>query len=204
MSKVRNVVFDVGNILLRWDPRNLYRKIFSDPAAMEQFLETICTSEWNLQGDMGRSWRDLTEELVVAHPAHEANIRAYRSRWHEMVIGSIDENVRLLETFKRNGVPLYAITNFSADCFAESQERFPFLKTFDGIICSGVERVVKPDPAIYRLLLDRYGLQAAECVFIDDSEKNIIAASKIGFKTIHYGLGVDSRLAFAQFGLPVD
>lgn len=201
---VRNVVFDVGNILLRWDPRNLYHKMFADPAEMERFLAEVCTMDWNMQGDLGRSWSAMTEELVALHPAYEPQIRAYRARWHEMVLGPIDENVRLLETFKRKGVPLYAITNFAADCFAESQLRFPFLTQFDGIICSGREGLLKPDQAIFDLLLHRYGLRAGECVFIDDSAKNIEAARRIGFKTIHYGLGLDPRLAFAQLGLPVD
>lgn len=201
---VRTVVFDVGNILLRWDPRNLYHKVFTDPVEMEWFLSNVCTMEWNLQGDLGRPWSEMTEELVALHPAYEPQIRAYRARWHEMVIGPIEENVRLLETFRRRGVPLYAITNFSADCFAESQARFPFLTLFDGIICSGREGVLKPDPAIYHLLLERYGLAASECVFIDDSLKNIEAARHLGFKTIHYGLGIDPKLAFAQLGLPVD
>jgi 2-haloacid dehalogenase len=201
---VRVVVFDVGNVLVRWDPRNLYHKIFADPSEMETFLETVCTMDWNLRADFGEDWGKMTEELIALHPAQAAEIRAYRARWPEMIAGPIVENVRLLETFKARGVPIYAITNFAADTFSESQKRFPFLAAFDGIICSGVEHLIKPDPKIYRLLLGRYSLRAEECVFIDDSAKNIVAARALGFKTIHYNLGMDARLAFSQLGLPVE
>lgn len=199
-----NVVFDVGNVLVRWDPRNLYYKMFREPADMEWFLSHVCTGEWNLAQDRGRSWDDAIAASVREHPRYEAEIRAFRSRWHEMIAGAIEPNVRLLEGFRRNGVPIYAITNFAADTFRETQDRFPFLKSFDGIICSGEEKVCKPDPKIFQLLLDRYHLKAQSCVFIDDSDKNISQASKMGFKTIHYGLGINAASAFQQLGLPVD
>jgi len=197
------VVFDVGNVLVRWDPRNLYHKMFSDAAEMEWFLSHVCTGAWNLEQDRGRDWNEAIEETVRAHPAYEAQIRAFRSRWHEMLAGVIEPNVRLLEGFKARGVPVYAITNFAGDTFAEAQERFPFLKSFDGIVCSAHEKVCKPDPEIFFILLQRYGLEAGDCVFIDDSDKNIAQARALGFRTIHYGLGIDAALGFAQHGLPV-
>lgn len=196
-------VFDVGNILLRWDPRNLYQTLIPDPERMRFFLDAVCSMDWNLEQDRGRAWADAEAEVMARHPDFRDEIRAYRARWHEMIPGVIEDNVALLETLRRNGVPTYAITNFAADTFAEAQERFPFLKGFKGIICSGQEGVLKPDAAIYQLLLSRYGLKAGECVFIDDSAANVAAAAKLGFHTVHYGLGLDARGAFRQLGFAV-
>ena len=197
-------VFDVGNILLKWDPRNLYQRVFSDPARMAFFLDHVCTAEWNLAQDRGRSWAEAEAEAIARHPDFAPEIRAFRARWAETVGGPIKPNVALLDTLRSNGVRNYAITNFAEDTFAEAQEMYPFLKGFDGIICSGVEKVCKPDAAIYQILLDRYHLKAEDCVFIDDSMANITAAAKLGFHTIHYMIGLDARSAFAQFGFPVD
>jgi len=196
-------VFDIGNILLRWDPRNLYTRIFSTRAEMEHFLTVVCPPEWNLEQDRGRGWREGEAEAIARQPAYADAIRAFRSRWHEMLPGAIEENVALLSDLRTAGVETYAITNFAADTFAEAQERFAFLKGFKGIICSGTEGLLKPDPAIFRLFLDRYGLSAAQCAFIDDSAQNIAAAEALGFHTVHYGLGIDARRAFAQLGFPV-
>lgn len=201
MSKV--AVFDIGNVLLRWDPRNLYQNVFDDPARMTFFLDKVCTSDWNLEQDRGRSWPAGEADAIARHPEFTAEIRMFRSRWQETLAGPIDANVAVLEALRRKGVPTYAITNFAADTFAEAQGLYPFLTGFDGIICSGVEAICKPDPRIYQLLLARYALKAGDCVFIDDSAVNIAAAGKLGFKTIHYGLGLDARSAFAQLGLPV-
>lgn len=196
-------VFDVGNILLRWDPRNLYQRIFSDVGRMAFFLDHVCTPEWNIEQDRGRSWADAEAEAIARHPEFTAEIRAYRARWAETVDGPIAANVALLETLRRNGVANYAITNFAADTFAEAQDSFPFLKGFDGVVCSGQEKLCKPGREIFQVLLDRYRLKAEDCLFIDDSAANIATAAAMGFHTIHYGLGLDARGAFAQFGFPV-
>lgn len=201
--KASIAVFDVGNILLRWDPRNLYVKIFDDPDEMAFFLEEVCTGPWNLEQDRGRSWEEAIAEASARHPDYAPAIQAYRARWTEMLGPPIAENVALLETLRAKGVPCYAITNFAADTFALSQARFPFLNGFDGVICSGLEGVVKPDPAIFRLLLERYGLKAEDCLFIDDSAHNVAGAARLGFNTIHHGLGLDAAGAFRQFGFPV-
>lgn len=197
-------VFDVGNILLRWDPRNLYQRIFADPARMAYFLEHVCTAEWNLAQDKGRSWAEAEAEAIARHPDHAPEIRAFRARWRETLGGPIAENVAILEALRRNGVANYAITNFAADTFAEAQEMYPFLKGFDGIICSAHENICKPDAGIYQILLDRYHLKASDCVFIDDSAANIAAANRLGFHTIHYQIGLDARGAFAQYGFRLD
>jgi 2-haloacid dehalogenase len=180
------VVFDVGNVLLRWDPRNLYRQVFDDEARVEWFLSTVCTAEWNVEQDRGRDWDEAVALLVERHPEHEGPIRAFHERWHETVSGVFEDNVAVLEMLRDAAVPNYCITNFSGAKFREAQTRFPFLAAFDGVIVSGDERVLKPDPAIYNLLLDRYRLDAGDCLFIDDSKANVDGARAVGMHAIHY------------------
>jgi 2-haloacid dehalogenase len=180
------VVFDIGNVLIQWDPRYLYRRLIPDEAEMERFLAEVCTDAWNLEQDRGRTWAEATAERVALFPQHEALIRAYSDRWHDMVPGEVPGTVVLLEALRRRDVPLYAITNFSVEKFAEAQARFPFLRGFRDVVVSGAERLLKPDPAIYRLLLDRNGLEAAGCLFIDDSEKNVRGAEAVGMRAHHF------------------
>jgi 2-haloacid dehalogenase len=185
MAHPTRVVFDIGNVLLHWDVRLLYRRIFSDPAVMEDFLTRVLPPEWNLEQDRGRSWHEAEAERIALFPEHATAIRAFRARWHETVPHAIDGTVEILAALKNAGVPLYAITNFAPDTFREAQARFPFLAdSFIDIVISGDERLIKPDPAIYRVLLERQKLQAADCVFIDDSQKNVDAAASLGFKAL--------------------
>jgi 2-haloacid dehalogenase len=195
-------VFDVGNVLIQWDPRHLYRKLFAQEAEMEHFLGEICTQAWNEEQDRGRSFAEGVALLLDRHPAYEAYIRAFDERWHEMVPGAVDGTVSILEDLRRAGYPTYAITNFSVEKFAFVKQRFAFLAAFDGIVISGEERVVKPNEAIYRRLLDRFGLKAEDCLFIDDSERNVEAAKAVGMQALHFStppaLAADlARLGFA-------
>jgi 2-haloacid dehalogenase len=196
-----SVVFDVGNVLLRWDPRNLYRTIFEDETRMEWFLSTVCTPEWNIEQDRGRDWDEAVASLVALHPDHEPQIRAFHERWHETVSGTIEDNVALLAKLQRAGVPTYCITNFSGPKFIEAKARFPFLGSFRGVIVSGDERLLKPDPAIYELLLDRYGLEASKCVFIDDSAANVEGARAVGMQAIHYREPLNLEKELRRFGI---
>lgn len=199
--KPTTVVFDVGNVLLRWDPRNLYRKMFTDEAKMEWFLSSVCTNQWNLEQDRGRSWEEAVDLLIADHPDHAEPIRAFHERWEETVSGVIDENVALLARLREAGVPNYCITNFSSPKFALSQDRYPFLSQFDGIIVSGDERLLKPQPEIYDLLLDRYGLSAADCVFIDDSNANVEGARAVGMHAIHFLEPMDLTAELRRYGI---
>lgn len=201
--KPKTVVFDVGNVLLRWDPRNLYRTIFDDEAEMEWFLSSVCTGAWNQEQDRGRDWEEAVALLVKDHPAHETSIRAFHERWEETVSGAIEENVTLLGRLRGAGVPNYCITNFSSPKFSLAQQRFPFLTGFDGIVVSGDERLLKPEPEIYRLLLDRYGLQAADCVFIDDSHANVEGARAVGMHAVHFTEPMDLAAELRAHGFPV-
>jgi 2-haloacid dehalogenase len=181
-----NVVFDIGNVLIHWDPRVLYRTIFKSEDEVEWFLDHVCTHEWNLEQDRGRSFEDAIAEATARHPKHADAIAAYHLRWTETIIGPIAGTVAILEEFKTRGTPLYAITNWHQDKFRETRARFPFLGHFRDIVVSGDERLIKPDPAIYRLLLDRNGLQAGDCLFIDDSPKNVAGAEAVGMKAHHF------------------
>lgn len=181
-----NVVFDIGNVLIHWDPRVLYRTIFSTEDEVEWFLGNVCTHEWNLEQDRGRSFEEAIAEATARHPKHADAIAAYHHRWTETIIGPIAGTVAILEELKASGTPLYAITNWHQDKFRETRARFPFLGHFRDIVVSGDERLIKPDPAIYRLLLDRNGLQAADCLFIDDSPKNVAGAEAVGMKAHHF------------------
>lgn len=197
------VVFDVGNVLIRWDPRFLYAKLFPDPERMRWFMTHVVTAAWNLELDRGRPYAEAVADLVQQHPEWEAEIRAYDLRWHEMVSGEIAENVAMLEALRRHGVPDYAITNYSREKWAESLVRFPFLGGFRDVVVSGHELVVKPDPAIYRILLERNGLSPGDCVFIDDSAANIQAARQLGFATVHYGPDVNLTRELGRHGVDV-
>jgi 2-haloacid dehalogenase len=198
----KTVVFDVGNVLLRWDPRHLYRRIFDDEAEMEWFLGNVCTHDWNVEQDRGRDWDEAVALLVKDHPRHERQIRAFHERWNETVYGVFEDNVVLLDRLRKAGVPNYCITNFSGPKFVLAQQRFPFLAGFDGIIVSGDERLLKPDPAIYRLLLTRYGLEADDCVFIDDSKANVDGARSVGMHAIHYvDESVDLAAELRRYGI---
>jgi 2-haloacid dehalogenase len=197
------IVFDIGNVLIRWDPRNLYRKIFPDAERMEWFLTHVCAPEWNLEQDRGRSFADGVALLLARFPEWEAEIRAYDARWPEMLDGAIAENVAILQSLRDAGEKTYAITNFSREKWDITLDLFPFLRDFDTVIVSGDEWLVKPDPAIFRLLLERAGLRAEDCVFVDDSERNVLGARHVGMQAVHYTPETDlagelDRLAGAE------
>jgi 2-haloacid dehalogenase len=179
-------VFDFGNVLLDWNPRYLYRRVFADVERMEWFLREVLTPAWILETDRGKPFRDAVAERTARYPDLAAQIEAFDSRWLETIRGPIAASVAMVAALRRNRVPVYAITNFSAEKFTVAREVFPFLARFDGIVVSGDENLVKPDPAIYRLLLDRYRLAAADCLFIDDVAANVAAARDVGMHGHHF------------------
>ena len=184
---IETVIFDLGNVLINWDRRNLYRKIFNDEDKMNYFLEHITTMDWNEQQDAGRKWSVATEILVEKHPAFEMEIRAYFDRWTEMLDGAIEGTVAILkEIHDSKKYRLYALTNWSDELFHHAVERFDFLELFEGIVVSGRENMKKPDARIYQLILDRYHIQAETAVFIDDSQRNIEAARLQNIYGIHF------------------
>ena len=197
-----NVVFDLGNVLLRWDPRFLYRQIFAgDEERMEWFLANICTNEWNIEQDKGRTFEEAVRILVAQHPEHAPHIHAYHERWHETLPGAIEGTVAILEELDQRGVPLYAITNFNGPKLRETQKRFGFLDIFRDIVVSGEVRMLKPDREIFELFLARNDLTAGNCLFIDDSRHNVTGAQAVGMVAIHFESPPQLRRDLEQRGL---
>jgi 2-haloacid dehalogenase len=186
LAAIKAVVFDLGGVLIDWDPRYLYRKLLADEAAVEEFLATVCTPEWNAEQDRGRPFAEGVAELVERHPVHAAAIAAFHERWPEMLGGDIPGAVELLAELRATGLPLYALTNWSAETFMLARERFEFLDWFDGLLVSGEERIIKPDPAIFELLLDRFGLDPGSTFYVDDSEVNVAAAAALGLDAVRF------------------
>ena len=185
--KADTIIFDLGGVLIDWNPRHLYRKIFTDEEEMEWFLENVCNSEWNVQQDAGRTFEEAVEQLIPNHPNYRNQISAFHQRWSEMLGGPITETVQLLERLKtEKPCRLLALTNWSNQTFPIALERYQFLKYFEGILVSGDEKMKKPDHEIYHLLIDRYDIIPSRAVFIDDSLPNVEAAIEVGLQAIYY------------------
>ena len=180
------IVFDLGGVLIDWNPRHLYRKLFADEAKMERFLTEICSPVWNVTLDAGRSFDEGIAELLQRHPEEAALIRAWKERWEEMLGGPIHGTVAILEELHAAGMALHALTNWSAETFPIGRRHFPFLDRFRTILVSGQEKLVKPDPRIFQLLIDRTGVAPERTAFIDDSEKNAEAAARLGFRAVRF------------------
>lgn len=201
-AAVDAVVFDIGNVIVAWDPRNLYRKLSDDPDAIEAFLAQVCTSEWNHRIDLGEPWDALTDELAAAHPDHREWIHAYRDRWDEMLGGLIEESVAALRCLRAAGVPVYGLSNFSAETWPIAAARYDVLGEFDDLILSAEVGLAKPDPAVFELAAKRFNVTPARTLFIDDRADNIAAAAVCGWHTRHFSDPGRLQLAFARLGLP--
>lgn len=177
---INTVIFDLGGVLIDWNPRYLYRQLLDDEQAMERFLAEICTPEWNEQQDAGRTWAEATALLRARHPEHAALIDAYWLRWEETLGGPHEATVALLQRLKSRGYRLYALTNWSQETFPVARRRYEFLAWFDGIVVSGEERLIKPDAALFQRLIERYSVAPGSALFIDDSARNVAAAEALG------------------------
>ncbi len=183
---IKNIIFDLGGVLIDWDPKYVYRTIFKTEEEVDWFLNNITTMEWNVEQDGGRTIAEANEILIAQYPEHADNIKIYYDRWEEMLGGPIEENVALFKELKDSEkYKMVALTNWSAETFPVAIDRYGFLGWFDGIVVSGVEKCKKPDRKIYDIILDRYDLVPSESVFIDDNKDNILAAQKLGIKTVH-------------------
>ncbi|MBE7171930.1 MAG: HAD family phosphatase [Williamsia sp.] len=201
MANIDTIVFDFGGVLIDWNPRHVFRQLFEDEDKMEWFLSNVCTDEWNVQQDKGRLLKEGTALLKASHPAeHHALIEAYYGRWEEMLKGEISETVEILHELRKT-YKVYGLTNWSAETFPIAQQRFPFLQVFDGIVVSGEEKLIKPDPAIFHLLTERYGLKPEHSVFIDDNSKNVAAARTIGFEAIQFTTADELRSRLRELKL---
>lgn len=176
-----SVIFDVGGVLIDWNPRHLYRRLFDgDVAAMEHFLAQVCTAEWNRSMDAGRPFSDAVAELSAVYPEHASLIAAYDECWEEMVPGALEGTIAVVRELRERGVALYVLSNFSMEKFALMRTRFDVFALFEGLVISGEIGLVKPDPAIYHYLLRSYGLKPEDCLFIDDLSANVEAARREG------------------------
>jgi 2-haloacid dehalogenase len=180
------VIFDIGGVLIDWNPKYLYSKLLADEAAIEAYLEEIGFNAWNIALDGGGRWEPAIADLVAKFPHHKELIEASHLRWHEMLAGEIPGTVAILKRLSDADVPLYAITNYSSEKFIETVARFPFFALFHDIVVSGDEKLLKPEAAIFRLCLDRNGLSAQDCVFIDDVARNIEGAKAVGIDAIQF------------------
>lgn len=200
MTNIKNIIFDFGGVLIDWNPRHLYKKVFNDAAEMENFLKYICTSEWNAKQDAGRSFTEATEELLRLHPEYETEIRKYYDNWPEMIKGAITENVALINPLKTK-YKLFGLTNWSAESYPIVYKQYAFLHNLEGIVVSGTEKLIKPDRRIFDLLLDRFQIKSSESLFIDDSAINIETANKLGFHTIHLPEGTNLRYELEKLNI---
>jgi 2-haloacid dehalogenase len=200
MNNINTIIFDFGGVLIDWNPRYMYRDEFEESSEMEHFLNKVCTEDWNLQQDKGRSLAEGTRILQDKFPEYVVKIQLYYDQWEKMIKGYIPQNVTVLRNLKEK-YKLYGLTNWSAETFPIVFKRFSFFKLFDGIVISGEEKLIKPDKKIFELILERYHLEAKNSLFIDDNMNNIQAAKEIGFATIHVEKKTDLNSELYALGL---
>ncbi|MEY3634277.1 MAG: hypothetical protein RLZZ61_687 [Pseudomonadota bacterium] len=186
MTKITTVVFDVGKVMFEWDLRYLFAKLIADKDALEYFVTVVVTPEWHYQHDAGRALIDMVAERVAEFPEYAALIAAYSTRFNETIPGPVSGSLEIVQELAERGVPLFAITNFGAEFWDGFRPTQPIFNHFQDIIVSGVEKLVKPDPAIYALALKRFGLKPGEAIFIDDNHDNVLSARANGFVTHHF------------------
>ena len=186
-NKIDAIIFDLGGVLIDWNPAYVFDQMFEDEEKKKHFFENICTNEWNEQQDAGRSLQEATDELIQKYPEWKEYIEAFYGRWEEMLGGPIHETVDIFRQLKEEGrYKLYALTNWSAETFPVALEKYEFLHWFDGRVVSGEEKMRKPFPEFYQLILNRFELVPHETLFIDDNLRNVEAASTLGISTVHF------------------
>ena len=196
-------VFDFGGVMFDWNPLYLYRKLFETEEEAVWFTENVCTPDWNNGIDAGNDYAIAVARKCAEFPRYWREIQAFDKRWKEMNGGIIEGTVAIHDELIAAELPTFAITNFSWQKWASVLPDFPFIEKFDGIVVSGLEGLVKPDPRIFNLFCDRYGLAPESCVFIDDSEANILVAGKLGFKTVHFTSPEQCRRELIALGMPL-
>jgi 2-haloacid dehalogenase len=202
-DSIDTVVFDLGNVLIPWDLRWLLRSLYDSEEAIDAFMREADIMTWHAQQDAGYPIAKAVAEHSEKHPAHAKAIRGMYERWHETIGEAMPGSVSLLRELQAAGYRLYALSNFSAELFQHSRDRYDFWDAFDGIVLSGEERVNKPDPAIYRVLFERFDIDPARAVFIDDSLPNVEASRALGMRALHFQTPELARQSLRTLGLSV-
>ncbi len=184
--EIRHIVFDIGRVLIHYDPHIPFSRLIPDDAERNWFFANVCTHDWNLEQDRGRSWEDAEALLITDYPDHAENIRAFRKHWHEMVSHAYVESVAIMETLVADGRDVTMLTNFAADTFKEARKLYPFLDLPRGVTVSGEIGLIKPELAIYERHARDFGLAPAHTLFIDDAEKNVEGARAAGWNAVHF------------------
>ncbi len=197
----KTIVFDLGGVLIEWDRRALFRKLFNDVNELDYFLTEVCTMEWNSQLDQGMSFEKVVEERILEFPGYAPQIQAYFERWEEMIPGSIPGAVKILKELKDAGYPLAVLSNWSAETFPKVWDRFEFLGWFNPIVISGEVGLIKPGSEIFQYLLNKINKDAANCIFIDDTLPNIQMAEELGFEAILYSSPMELRTRLEQLNI---
>lgn len=200
MQLLKNIIFDFGGVLIDWNPVYLYKNVFKTEDEMHFFLENICAYSWNIQQDAGRPLAEATAGKQAEFPEYNDEIAMYYGRWDEMLGGEIEENTRLVKPLSEK-YNTYGLTNWSAETIPVAIERYEFFKYLKGIVVSGDEKLIKPDPALFHILLDRYNLKAEESLFIDDNAHNVQAAKELGFQVINYTAEMNLEEELRKFGV---
>jgi 2-haloacid dehalogenase len=201
MTGIRHIVFDVGKVLVHYDPHQGYYDLIPDPDARTAFLTDVCSGAWNQEQDRGRSWEEAEAEAIARHPDKHALIRAYRQNWHLMVSHAYDDSVAVLAALVARGHDITFLTNFASDTFREAQRRFPFLTKGRGATVSGDVRLIKPDPAIYAHHTQAFGLNPSATLFFDDSPANVEAARGVGWNAEIFTGAERMRTDLARHGV---
>ncbi len=196
-------VFDLGGVFVDWNPMYLFRKLFETEEEAQWFHDTICTLDWNMEFDAGDIYAEGVAKLITRNPRYWREIQAYDKRWKETLGDFIQGTIDIHNEFIEQEIPTFAITNFSWEKWVSCLGEWPFLEKFDGVVVSGLEQMVKPDPRLYRLFCERYSLAPEMCVFIDDSETNIVAARKFGMHGIHFQNPAQVRKELIGLGMPL-
>ena len=201
MSDIRHIVFDIGKVLIHYDPELPYRRLIPDAERRGWFLREVCTGDWNVEQDRGRAWHEAEALLIERHPAEEGMIRAFRRHWHEMVPHPYEDTVTIMEGLVDAGHDVTMLTNFAADTFTEARDLFPFLQTPRGVTVSGEVGLIKPDERIYRLHAETFGLTPAATLFIDDSQNNVDGAKAAGWQAVQFTDAETLRADLTRFGV---
>ncbi len=197
----KTIVFDLGGVLVDWNPRYLYKSVFNDELKMNHFLSNICTGNWNELQDAGRSIQEATDILVGHFPEHENHIRMFYGEWKKMLKGPIQGTVDILKSLKNQEYRILALTNWSAETYPIALELFEFLHWFEDVLVSGREKLIKPDPAIFNLMIKRYSLTPSQTIFIDDNIKNVTVARELGLDGIHFTEPQNLQLQLSERGI---